>query len=70
MKETLESIREHIRTLNHSSERMASALDSVEDDVSELSQRVASIEANMKWLINLVLLVLGGVVSLIFRIFA
>jgi chromosome segregation ATPase len=69
MEETLNRIREHIKVLNHSSERMASALDSVEDDVSELSQRVASIEANMKWLMNLVLLVLGGVISLIFRVF-
>ena len=69
MEETLNRIREHVKVLNHSSERMASALDSVEDDVSELSQRVASIEANMKWLMNLVLLVLGGVISLIFRVF-
>ena len=67
---TLGRIREHIKILNHSSERMATALDSVEDEVGELSVRVASMEANMAWLMKLVWIILGGIIMIVFRIFS
>ena len=66
----LDRIREHIKVLNHSSERMANTLDRVEDDVSELSERVAAIEANLGWLMKLIWIILGGIIMIVFRMFA
>ena len=66
----LDRIRDHIKVLNHSSERMANALDGVEDDLNELSQRVSAIEANLGWLMKLIWIILGGIVMIVFRMFA
>ena len=66
----LDRIRDHIKVLNHSSERMANALDGVEDDLNELSQRVSAIEANLGWLMKLIWIILGGIVMIVFRKFA
>ena len=68
--EHVDKIRAHIKVLNHSSERMANALDGVEDEVKELSERVASIEANLGWLMKLIWIILGGIVMIVFRMFA
>ena len=66
----LDRIRDHIKVLNHSSERIANALDGVEDDLNELSQRVSAIEANLGWLMKLIWIILGGIVMIVFRMFA
>ncbi len=66
----LDRIREHIKVLNHSSERMASTLDELEDDFSELSQRMASVEAHLAWLMKLIWMVIGGIVMIVFKVFA
>jgi uncharacterized protein YqhQ len=66
----LEKIRQHVKVLNHSSERMASTLDELEDDFSELSQRMASVEANLAWLMKLIWMVIGGIVMIVFKVFA
>ena len=66
----LDRIRDHIKVLNHSSERMANAGDGVEDDLNELSQRVSAIEANLGWLMKLIWIILGGIVMIVFRMFA
>ena len=66
----LDRIRQHIKVLNHSSERMASTLDELEDDFSELSQRMASVEANLAWLMKLIWMVIGGIVMIVFKVFA
>ena len=66
----LDRIRDHIKVLNHSSERMANALDGVEEDLNELSQRVSAIEANLGWLMKLIWIILGGIVMIVFRMFA
>ena len=49
---------------------MANALDGVEDDLNELSQRVSAIEANLGWLMKLIWIILGGIVMIVFRMFA
>jgi len=66
----LDRIRQHIKVLNHSSERMASTLDELEDDFSELSQRMASVEAHLAWLMKLIWMVIGGIVMIVFKVFA
>jgi len=66
----LDRIRQHVKVLNHSSERMASTLDELEDDFSELSQRMASVEANLAWLMKLIWMVIGGIVMIVFKVFA
>ena len=66
----LDRIRQHVKVLNHSSERMASTLDELEDDFSELSQRMASVEANLAWLMKLIWMVVGGIVMIVFRVFS
>jgi prefoldin subunit 5 len=66
----LDRIRQHVKVLNHSSERMASTLDELEDDFSDLSQRMASVEAHLAWLMKLIWIVLGGIVMIVFRIFS
>ena len=66
----LDRIRDHIKVLNHSSERMANSLDGLEDDLNELSQRVSAIEANLGWLMKLIWIILGGIVMIVFRMFA
>jgi len=66
----LDRIRQHVKVLNHSSERMASTLDELEDDFSDLSQRMASVEAHLAWLMKLIWIVLGGIVMIVFRVFS
>ena len=66
----LDRIREHIKVLNHSSERMASTLDELEDEFFMLSQRMASVEAHLAWLMKLIWMVIGGIVMIVFKVFA
>ena len=66
----LDRIRQHVKVLNHSSERMASSLDELEDEFGKMSQRMASVEANLAWLMKLIWIVLGGIVMIVFRIFS
>ena len=66
----LEKIRQHIKVLNHSSERMASTLDKLEDDFGEMSERMASVEAHLAWLMKLIWMVVGGIVMIVFRVFS
>jgi predicted nucleic acid-binding Zn-ribbon protein len=70
METQLDRIRKHLTVLNHSSERMANSLNDMDSELSELSQRVAAIEANMGWLMRLIWVVLGGIVMIVFRVFA
>jgi len=65
----LDRIREHIKVLNHSSERMASTLDELEDEFFMLSQRMASVEAHLAWLMKLIWMVIGGIVMIVFKVF-
>ena len=58
----LDRIAHHVRILNHSSERMT-------EELSDLSERVASIEAHMSWLMRLVWMVLGGIAMLVFKVY-
>ena len=60
--DVLERLTEHVKVLNHSSERMTSEL-------SDLSARVAAIEAHMSWLMRLIWMVLGGIVMLVFKVY-
>ena len=60
--EHIQRIREHVRILNHSSERMT-------EEISDLSERVAAIEAHMSWLMRLIWMVLGGIVMLVFKVY-
>ena len=66
----LDRIRQHVKVLNHSSERMASSLDELEDEFGKMSQRMASVETNLAWLMKLIWMVLGGIVMIVFRIFS
>jgi prefoldin subunit 5 len=70
METQLDRIRKHIKVLNHSSERMANSLNDMDSELSELSQRVAAIEANMGWLMRLIWVVLGGIIMIVFKVFA
>ena len=65
----LNKIRDHIKVLNHSSERLANSLDDMYYELSKLSQRVASIEANMGWLMRLIWMVLGGIIMIVLKVF-
>ncbi len=58
----IQRIREHVRILNHSSERMT-------EEISDLSERVAAIEAHMSWLMRLTWIVLGAVIMVALRIY-
>jgi hypothetical protein len=60
--EHIQRIREHVRILNHSSERMT-------EEISDLSERVAAIEAHMSWLMRLIWMVLGGIAMLVFKVY-
>jgi|TARA_Y100000296_G_scaffold55811_1_gene64045 hypothetical protein len=66
----LDRIREHIKVLNHSSDRMASTLDELEDEFFMLSQRMASVEAHLAWLMKLIWMVIGGIVMIVFKVFS
>ena len=70
METQLDGIRKHLTVLNHSSERMANSLNDMDSELSELSQRVAAIEANMGWLMRLIWVVLGGIIMIVFKVFA
>ena len=60
--DSLEQLSHHVRILNHSSERMT-------EELSDLSERVASIEAHMSWLMRLTWIVLGAVIMVVFRVY-
>jgi len=66
----LDRIRQHVKVLNHSSERMASSLDELEDEFGKMSQRMASVETNLAWLMKLIWMVVGGIVMIVFRVFS
>ena len=66
----LEKIRQPVKVLNHSSERMASSLDELEDEFGKMSQRMASVETNLAWLMKLIWMVVGGIVMIVFRVFS
>ena len=66
----LDRIRDHIKVLNHSSERMAATLDELEDELKELSQRMVSMEAHLAWLMKLIWMVVGGIVMIVFKVFS
>ena len=66
----LDRIRQHIKVLNHSSERMASSLNELQDDFGEMSERMASVETNLAWLMKLIWIILGGIIMIVFRMFA
>lgn len=67
---TIDAIRQHLRILNHSSERMAHSLDLLEDDVNRLTERLAKIEANQQWLKQLNIVILGSILAIVFKVFA
>ena len=67
---TIDQIKHHVAVLNHSSERMADALDELEDDVSNLRERMSIIESNLEWMKMLNIAILGAVFSLVFKVFA
>jgi len=58
----LDRLAHHVRVLNHSSERMT-------EELSDLSERVAAIEAHMSWHTRLVWMVLGGIAMLVFKVY-
>ena len=66
----LDRIRQHIKVLNHSSERMASSLNELQDDLGDMSERMASVETNLAWLMKLIWMVVGGIVMIVFRVFS
>tara|TARA_R110000787_G_scaffold112174_1_gene221120 strand:- start:233 stop:463 length:231 start_codon:yes stop_codon:yes gene_type:complete len=66
----LDRIRQHVKVLNHSSERMAATLDELEDEFGKMSQRMASVETNLAWLMKLIWMVIGGIVMIVFRVFS
>ena len=65
----LDRIRQHIKVLNHSSERMASSLNELQDDLGDMSERMASVETNLAWLMKLIWIILGGIIMIVFRMF-
>jgi uncharacterized protein YoxC len=70
LENVLDRIRQHIKVLNHSSERMASSLNELQDDFGEMSERMASVETNLAWLMKLIWMVVGGIVMIVFRVFS
>ena len=70
MNDSIDKIRESIKVLNHSGERMADSLYDMDNELSKLTERVAGIEANLQWVMRLVMAVLGSVLALLFKVFA
>jgi hypothetical protein len=63
MEAQLDRIREHVKILNHSSERMSQELVS-------LSHRMERLETNQAWLMKLIWIVISGTAVVIFKVFA
>ena len=63
MEAQLERIREHVKILNHSSERMSREL-------VVLSRRMERLETNQSWLMKLIWVVISGTAVVIFKVFA
>jgi len=63
MEAQLERIREHVKILNHSSERMSREL-------VVLSRRMERLETNQGWLMKLIWIVISGTAVVIFKVFA
>ena len=70
LEQALESIRGHIKVLNHSSERLVRVLDEVEDELQCVGARVTAIEANMGWIMRLIWVILGGIIMIVFKVFS
>ena len=58
-----ERIREHVKVLNHSSERMS-------QELVVLSRRMERLETNQAWLMKLIWIVISGTAVVIFKVFA
>ena len=63
MEEQLDRIREHVKVLNHSSERMS-------QELVVLSRRMERLETNQAWLMKLIWIVISGTAVVIFKVFA
>ena len=63
MEAQLERIREHVKVLNHSSERMS-------QELVVLSRRMERLETNQAWLMKLMWIVISGTAVVIFKVFA
>jgi len=63
MEEQLDRIREHVKVLNHSSERMS-------QELVVLSHRMERLETNQAWLMKLIWIVISGTAVVIFKVFA
>ena len=63
MEAQLERIREHVKVLNHSSERMS-------QELVMLSRRMERLETNQAWLMKLIWIVISGTAVVIFKVFA
>lgn len=63
MEEQLDRIREHVKVLNHSSERMS-------QELVVLSRRMERLETNQAWLMKLIWIVISGTSVVIFKVFA
>tara|TARA_R100000306_G_C4284436_1_gene96825 strand:- start:309 stop:503 length:195 start_codon:yes stop_codon:yes gene_type:complete len=63
MEAQLERIREHVKVLNHSSERMS-------QELVVLSRRMERLETNQAWLMKLIWIVISGTAVVIFKVFA
>jgi hypothetical protein len=62
MEEQLDRIREHVKVLNHSSERMS-------QELVVLSRRMERLETNQAWLMKLIWIVISGTSVVIFKVF-
>ena len=63
MEEQLDRIREHVKVLHHSSERMS-------QELVVLSRRMERLETNQAWLMKLIWIVISGTSVVIFKVFA
>ena len=63
MEAPLERSREHVKVLNHSSERMS-------QELVVLSRRMERLETNQAWLMKLIWIVISGTSVVIFKVFA
>ena len=63
MEEQLDRIREHVKVLNHSTERMR-------QELVVLSRRMERLETNQAWLMKLIWIVISGTSVVIFKVFA
>ena len=63
MEEQLDRIREHVKVLNHSSERMS-------QELVVLSRRMERLETNQAWLMKLIWIVISWTSVVIFKVFA